>query len=66
MKDKKKIVKAIKDIIESLDSHLEYAVHTDVCPNKDCPHNETVGDKRFHKNTILNYIEDIKTLAEHL
>lgn len=52
----KKIIKSIRIVIDSYDSHLDYVYGK-------LPRQET---HKFHKKTSLEYLEVLKTLTELL
>lgn len=59
MKNKKHIIKAIRLTWDSLDSHLESAADKRLT-------GKVVGDRRFHKKCVDEYIFIIKVLIEQL
>lgn len=63
---KPEIVKAIRIIWDSLDSHLDHTLEDEKCSNKNCGFRESAGDKAFHKKTSTEYAEIILTLTKLL
>lgn len=59
MKNKKKIVKSIRIIWDSLESHLDSAVDKRLKGG-------IIGTKAFHKKCVREYADVIKTLSELL
>lgn len=58
----KEVVKSIRLVWSSLDSHLDYAVE----PVKPKKLREIHGGKRFHKQCIREYADILLTLAKLL
>lgn len=59
MRSKADIVKAIRLVVESYDSHLDFAVDA----AKNCEH---CGDEKFHKKTSKEYLFVLAVLTDLL
>jgi hypothetical protein len=61
--DKKaEVVKAIRSVWSSLDSHIDWAID----PIKDKKFAKIHGGRKFHKKTAIEYAETLLTLTKRL
>jgi hypothetical protein len=61
-RDRAEVIKAIRSIFSSLDSHLDYTVE----PVKPKKFRAIHGGVRFHKQCVRDYAETLLTLAKLL
>lgn len=57
--NKRKLVRAIRIVWDSIDTHLDPAIDKRIT-------GKVIGNRKFHKKTIEEYLEVINTLIELL